>query len=120
MPALQIKDCPSDVYESLRTCAAEENRSISQQALNIIRGYLAARDSAQGQTLEQPQQAQGPSQAGRLPGSSLYAASIDETDYLAKRERSFKRIDALKPLPVTKKAPSAAALLAQVRSEESR
>ena len=36
MPALQVKDCPADVYEKLRKCAEEENRSISQQTLTII------------------------------------------------------------------------------------
>ena len=44
MPALQVKDCPSDVYERLRACAAEENRSISQQALTIIENYLRMRE----------------------------------------------------------------------------
>lgn len=40
MPALQIKDCPSDVYESLKDCARRQNRSIAQQALTILEDYL--------------------------------------------------------------------------------
>lgn len=40
MPALQIKDCPSDVYESLKDCVRRQNRSIAQQALTILKDYL--------------------------------------------------------------------------------
>ena len=39
MPALQVKDCPTEVYEELRRCASRENRSISQQALTILEDY---------------------------------------------------------------------------------
>ena len=44
MPALQVKDCPTEVYEELRRCASRENRSISQQALTILEDYLGFRD----------------------------------------------------------------------------
>ena len=47
MPALQVKDCPTEVYEELRRCASRENRSISQQALTILEDYLGFRDFAQ-------------------------------------------------------------------------
>ena len=40
MPALQIKDCPSDVYESLKDCARRQNRSIAQRALTMLEDYL--------------------------------------------------------------------------------
>lgn len=43
MPALQIKDCPQDVYDRLKQCAAEEDRSMTQQALHIIRKFLDMR-----------------------------------------------------------------------------
>lgn len=42
MPALQVKDFPADLYEDLRACAAENDRSISQQTTSILRSYLAA------------------------------------------------------------------------------
>ena len=43
MPALQIKDCPQDVYDRLKICAMEEDRSMSQQALHILRTFLRMR-----------------------------------------------------------------------------
>ena len=44
MPALQVKDFPDDIYEQLRVVAAEENRSISQQTLVIIKEFLWRRN----------------------------------------------------------------------------
>lgn len=43
MPALQVKDFPDDLYEELRQCAEEECRSISQQTLYILKGFLQFR-----------------------------------------------------------------------------
>ena len=40
MPALQVRDCPDDLYEKLRLCAASEDRSMAQQTLHIVREYL--------------------------------------------------------------------------------
>lgn len=42
MPALQVRDFLSDLYEELRACAAIPDRSISQQAVNVLRKYLQA------------------------------------------------------------------------------
>ena len=42
MPALQVKDFPSDLYEELRECAARQDRSISQQTVHVLREYLRA------------------------------------------------------------------------------
>lgn len=42
MPSLQIKDCPQGVYDDLKLCALQEDRSMAQQALHIIREYLKA------------------------------------------------------------------------------
>ena len=43
MPALQVRDFPDDLYAELKNCAAEEDRSISQQTVHIVREYLSAR-----------------------------------------------------------------------------
>lgn len=40
MPALQVRDCPAPLYEELRQCAAEQDRSIAQQTLYVLRRYL--------------------------------------------------------------------------------
>ena len=37
MPALQVRDFPDDLYAELKNCAAEEDRSISQQTVHIAR-----------------------------------------------------------------------------------
>lgn len=42
MPALQVRDFPDDLYAELKSCAAEEDRSISQQTVHILREYLKA------------------------------------------------------------------------------
>lgn len=109
MPALQVKDCPTDVYERLRACASQENRSIAQQALTIIEKYLEAR----GET-----PVKGASDGN--PARPSYAVPIEEADYLAKRKRAFERIGMLAPLPVGPSSPAAADVLAQIREEEAR
>ncbi|MBQ9003866.1 MAG: hypothetical protein IJ087_18625, partial [Eggerthellaceae bacterium] len=105
MPPLQVKEFPADVYERLRQCAREENRSISQQTLTIIEDYLAMRNGA---TADPAQQYGG---TPSLPPSE---------SYVEKRQRAFARIAALSPLPVSNAAPCAADLLSAIREEEAR
>ena len=122
MPALQVKDCPQDVYDRLRACAADENRSISQQALTIIQQYLDARDSSWpnnvygfsawmgGQTnLQAP-----------VPYRSYYEDFDDGVDYARKHREVRKRIAKLRPIPVDETCPSTVELLAEVRAEADR
>ncbi|MFO7601793.1 MAG: hypothetical protein R6X27_18600 [Candidatus Desulfacyla sp.] len=40
MANLQIKGIDNDVYADLKALAASENRSVSQQVLCLVRGYL--------------------------------------------------------------------------------
>ncbi len=105
MPALQVKNCPADVYENLRACANEENRSISQQVLTIIQRYLETRSS------------------GRTTSTSIsapYASALEEPNYIEKRAKAFDHISRLRPLPVTPSSPSASDLLTQIREKEAR
>ena len=74
MSALQILDCPTEVYERLRACAREENRSISQQALTAIEDFLNLRDGLKTST-ELRTRAFAPSSVRK----------VDDTDYLARR-----------------------------------
>lgn len=103
MPALQIKDCPTEVYEALRRCAARENRSISQQALTILEEYLGFRE---------------PAQDARYG----FAAKRDneKIDYVAKRKCIIEKMKERRPIPVSEQAPSTADLLAEIRKEEAR
>ena len=108
MPALQVKDCPADVYERLRICASEENRSISQQALTIIEDFLDLRDAAM----------MTPRSMGIHPPYREHVPR--ETDWLERRRRTFDRIDALPAIPTTPESPDAAEILALIRQEEAR
>ena len=112
MPALQIKDCPEDVYERLRACAKAENRSIAQQALTIVEDYLDARDRGfvAFETVRPVAERRRPS----------YAEVDDGVDYIAKRQAIFDRISKLPPIPITETAPRSDIILAQIREEEAR
>jgi len=112
MPALQIKDCPKDVYERLRACAKAENRSIAQQALTIVEDYLDARDRGfvAFETVKPAAERRHPS----------YAEVDDGVDYLAKHMRALERISKLPSIPITETAPRADIILAQIREEEAR
>ena len=41
MPNLQVRDIPADVYETLAKVARQENRSIAQEAIVLLRSALA-------------------------------------------------------------------------------
>lgn len=110
MPALQVKDCPEAVYEQLRQCAAEQNRSISQQALTIIEGFLN----------EYPGRRSGPQHANARAGSFSFKAHEPAAYGIEKRKAAFDRIDRLPPLAADPSAPSSVDLLAHIREEEAR
>lgn len=108
MPALQVKECPKAVYDRLRECAARENRSISQQALTIIEGYLGMRDVSTPTGLMT---------ATQNPQKSPLTAP---ENYLERRKKVFERIAKLRPIPISEKAPNTADILRQIREEEAR
>ena len=41
MPTLQVRDLPEDIYVKLNMIATEENRSIAQQTIVLLRESLA-------------------------------------------------------------------------------
>ena len=112
MPALQIKDCPADVYERLRAYAKAENRSIAQQALTIIEDHLDARD--------REFVAFAPAKPATEKKRPSYVEADDGIDYVAKRKAIFERINKLPPIPITETAPRTDVILAQIREEEAR
>ena len=111
MPALQVKDCPADVYEQLRTVAAEENRSISQQTLVIIKEFLRLR--AAGGFQPQPH-------SRRQFHSYVNTERTDGIDYAAKHQAAMERIMKLPPIPHSETFPSSVEILRQIREEEAR
>ena len=108
MPALQVKDCPLEVYERLRACAASENRSISQQALTIIEQFLDMWESLRSIA---------PTSA---VASSYYIEGSNGGDYARKHKEAFERIKKLRPIPHDDTCPSTVEILAQIRKEEAR
>lgn len=116
MPALQVKDCPPDLYERLRACAQEENRSISQQTVTILRDYLDARDDAKvGQVAAEAVQNRN------LFDYDPYSGEQDSNvDYLARHRAAVERLNELPPIPVTDETPSTVEILRQIREEEAR
>ena len=122
MPSLQVKDCPADVYERLRKCAEEENRSISQQTLTIIEDFLALRErkrtaAATGITVP----AANDEPRIRVKARSVYGPEADDgIDYAERHRKKFERIAALPPLPHGDGIPSAAEMIRQIRDEEAR
>jgi hypothetical protein len=45
---MQIKGIDSELYNELKRIAAEENRSVSQQTLFLVRDYIAKRQKVRG------------------------------------------------------------------------
>lgn len=41
MPALQVRDCPEDLYEELKRYALRDDRSLAQQTLHVLKCYVA-------------------------------------------------------------------------------
>lgn len=46
MPALQVRDCPEDLYEELKLYALRDDRSLAQQTLHVLKCYVAERRKA--------------------------------------------------------------------------
>ena len=110
MPALQVKDFPADVYEDLRTCASNEDRSISQQTVHILRKYLelykkAVRSSSNPENLV----------FGSLKAEADTAAA--SSDRFEKRRRALQRIAELPPVELPPGYDSIADLIREGREE---
>lgn len=46
MPALQVRDCPEDLYEELKLYALRDDRSLAQQTLHVLKCYVAEQRKA--------------------------------------------------------------------------
>ena len=122
MPALQVKDCPADVYERLRKCAEEENRSISQQTLTIIEDFLDLRERKRiAETTRMTAPAANDVPRIRVKARPIYGPDAnDGIDYAARWREKMQRIRALPPIPHIDGMPSAAEMIRQIRDEEAR
>ncbi|WP_139651575.1 hypothetical protein [Raoultibacter phocaeensis] len=114
MPALQVKDFPSDLYEELRECAAAQDRNISQQTVHVLREYLRAyRRGGNSATwtvrpaVEQPE----------APTRAKSRAEETAEERIARRKKVFEEIDAMPKFEVPDGFPEPAELIRQMREE---
>lgn len=119
MPALQVKDFPSDLYDDLRECAAGQDRNISQQTVHILREYLRAYKQL-GSSISWKASGSEP-EASRKPAFEICAGgkALDQETRMRieRRKRAFEKIDALSKPGSLSSEPSAAELIRQMREE---
>lgn len=119
MPALQVKDFPSDLYDGLRECAAEQDRNISQQTVHILREYLRAYKQLGGSIGWEASGAE--SEANQKPALEIFTDGkvLDQEAKMRieRRKRAFEKIDALPKPKSSSNEPGAAELIRQMREE---
>lgn len=95
MPAIQSRDCPQELYDRLSQCAQEDHRSISQELIVAIEGYLEYRERKK--EVERMLDVAMPLPPKPWePGYRRYRESERErTARLERRREVFKRIDAM-------------------------
>ncbi len=127
MPALQVRDFPDDLYEELRECAANESRSIAQQAVYILKEYLGTYSQMQSR---QPGAFRAPNLVYIDPNRNI-VESVDaykereqrEADEAArqarveKRKKLFEQIRSRPQAPLPDDCPSPADIVRQGREE---
>lgn len=94
MPALQVRDFPSDLYERVKESARQERRSLAQQATVLIRRGLAAQAvsvaSEGGTWSEECSEPRGRGVAAGYPRVDLLC---HRERRIAKRKELFRAID---------------------------
>lgn len=125
MPALQVKDFPPDLYEDLRACAAQQDRSISQQTVRILREYLRAyrqvgeRATWEARVVELPER-QAPQDVSASAVMCLSGELAEAEGTGARMERRRKTLEKIRSLPkieVPSDFPDAAELVRCMREE---
>ena len=113
MPALQVKDFPSDLYEELRVCAQNEDRSMAQQTVHILRSYLKVYGTRGGNVEWVALPAQD--------ATSVVVRPSEEPDTpqarAARHRRVIEEIEALPKFEVPDDFPSPAEIVRQMREE---
>lgn len=127
MPALQVRDFPDDLYAELKNCAAEEDRSISQQTVYIVREYLSARKRLGTDVVwtvvpktEVHASGLGSSASSSPKRESYYCDTATEAERQArieKRRKIFEEIEAFQHPEIPDDFPSPAELVRQGREE---
>lgn len=114
MPALQVKDFPDDLYIELKMCAQNEDRSVSQQTLHILRQYLKAYRQLGDRTdwtvvpVERP---------AVVRETRAQTAEAERQERIEQRKKVFERIHSLPKFNVPDDFPSPAEIVRQMREE---
>ena len=114
MPALQVKDFPSDLYDELRACAAEQDRNISQQTVHVLREYLRAYKQGGGSVGWTVRPAV---ERAEVPAGAKSRAKETPEERAERRRRVFEAIDVLPKFEVPDDFPEPAELVRQMREE---
>ncbi len=114
MPALQVKDFPSDLYEELRECAARQDRSISQQTVHVLREYLRAYRQGGGSAgwVVRP----AVEQSG-APAHQKSRAEETPEERAERRRKVFERIHAMPKIEIPDDFPEPAEIVRQMRED---
>lgn len=113
MPAIQVKDCPQDIYDQLKAHAARDDRSLTQEMIAIFKWYFAnqnqpAESVVQGTTIPFP--------ASKPEGHSPYAETYS-SDRASRRKAVLDRICDLSGYSPAGDGKTAADLLRESREE---
>lgn len=128
MTALQVRECPEDVYEGIRRQAGRDKRSIAQETVVMLRESLSLREAVP----EREQSEEGPNVCNPLPRGSMigtphgvfrlagarwsaYESKAVRDARIARRREVLDGIRALPPLTVPDGFPSPEQLVREAR-----
>lgn len=97
MPALQVRECPPELYEELSAEAKRQNRSIAQQMLTILQGHY-----------------------GLGPEARTGAGSVvpeTRAERAARKKRLLEELDALPGFEIPSEFGDAATMVSHLREE---
>ncbi len=116
MPALQVKDFPADLYDDLRACATDQDRSMSQQTVHILREYLQMYQQASGR-VGWVVRAAGLDASDGSAFPARRTAEDERRGRIERRKRIFDEIENRSGSVIPEDFPSPAELVQQTREE---
>lgn len=117
MPALQIKDCPAGVYDSLKRCASAEDRSMSQQALHILKRFLDLYDELESDSCPDARIFNCESESERSDTHFDALTLKHSKDATKRRSALLRTISELDPIALPEDLDDTAALIRKDRAD---
>lgn len=107
MPALQVRDFPEELYNQLRSCAAEQDRSISQQTTYVLRRFL-----------ESYRRGASEAEAGAATHGAVCSSAAGSAARIDRRRRNFAQLEAsFEGAPGFDSLPSSVDMIREMREE---